>query len=201
MLLNNVKPVLETVDYNVNINTFVYRHSNNLNKFNYSAFTLLELIIYITLALIVSSITLYIYVNTTYGIKDLQKNNAIMIQKMSTLIQLEKQVFAIYKDKNYLKLKDNRLSFYTLYPSLYSGVVRAEYYFNPDEKVLYYEEYPYIDGNLGSDGLKKVVIGRFDSVKFSILTDNEWVDEYDLGKPSKAIKVSLDNEQYFLVLE
>lgn len=165
------------------------------------SFTLLELLIYITLSLIVSAITLYIYVNTSYGIRDLQKNNVSMLQKLQIINQLEKQIFSIYKTGEFIKLDNSRLSFYTMYPVFYSGIVRSEYYFDPNEKVFYYEEYPYIDKNLGGSGLKKVSLGRFENVKFLTLKDNIWIDSSKANELSKAIKLEIDNESYYLVLE
>lgn len=181
-------------------------HRNNLEHRTLNielkpSFTLLELLIYITLALIVSSITLYIYVNTTYGIKDLQKNNVSLMQKLSIINQLEKQIFSLYKSGEFIKLDSSRLSFYTMYPVFYNGIVRSEYYFDPNEKAFYYEEYPYIDKNLGGSGLKKTILGKFENVKFYTYKDNVWVEAVKNNDFSKMIKLEIDNESYYLVLE
>jgi hypothetical protein len=170
-------------------------------KKNILAFTLLELLIYITLAIIVSSITLYIYLNTSYGIRDIKQNNMAMTQRFSILVQMEKQLFSLYKEGGAIKLKDGRLSFYTLYPVFYSGIVRAEYFFDRGTKLLYYEEYPYVDGNLGTDGLKKMVLGKFDELDFYFLDNSSWSKDYKDGITLKAIRLDIDNESYYLVLE
>ncbi|MCX8083909.1 MAG: hypothetical protein N3C60_03210 [Calditerrivibrio sp.] len=100
-----------------------------------------------------------------------------------------------------IRLKNGRLSFYTMVPVLYSGIVRAEYYFDKGEKTFHYEEYPYIDGRLGESGLKRNVLGRFDEVKFYALKDGTWTEELSEKDKTGVIKMVIDGQDHYLVLE
>ncbi|RMA93167.1 prepilin-type N-terminal cleavage/methylation domain-containing protein [Hydrogenothermus marinus] len=128
--------------------------------FNKKAFTLLELLIVIVLVMIVFSIGGAVFINNIKSLiffsSDLTKES----HQIGFINQLTSQLYSKYEKRDInIKIDENRISFYTGYPIFYEGFVRAEYIIEKDEnnnfKKVYYEEFPYIDGNLGFEGLKK----------------------------------------------
>jgi hypothetical protein len=169
-------------------------------------FTILELLIVITMMVLLSTVTLYVYINTIDGAKRIEKSNEEILQTCAALVQMEKQLFSIYKaEGGYIQFKKGRLSFYTYYPVLYGGIVRAEYYVKQvDEKqLLVYEEYPYVDHKLGEDGLKKITLGSFDALKLQVVDAFKGATDNDIDNPTdlKGFRLEIDNKEYYVVFQ
>jgi len=62
-------------------------------------FTILELLIVITMMVLLSTVTLYVYINTIDGAKRIEKSNEEILQTCAALVQMEKQLFLYIKQK------------------------------------------------------------------------------------------------------
>jgi len=167
-------------------------------------FTLLELLVVVTLLLIVFSIVGLTFVNNIRGIRDIQAEINNQARDLSLLNVLSKQLFARYNKLNEnIIVERDRLSFYTYYPVFFEGAVRAEYIFEPYEnnKVrVIYEESPYVDGKLGVEGVKKQFIGVFERVALEPLLGDRWLENYR-GKNFPIIyRLILDDSTYYITI-
>jgi len=167
------------------------------------AFTLLEILLVITLTLLVFGVIGFSFFNFMVSNTKLSAQIDETVQHLSLYNQLSKQLFSIYtqQDTN-IKIDQNRLSFYTYYPVFYQGAVRAEYYIKKegDKKVLFYEEFPYVDGKLGYAGLKRVVLGVFKDFSFEVFKKGKYTDRF-IGKyPPTVVRILSDKEEYIITV-
>ncbi len=173
-------------------------------KKNTKAFTLLELIVVITLLSVVFALIGFTFIKNIEGSLDVSKNIHKTISSLSIYNQLEKQIFAKYTPKNQktvIKLTEDSLSFYTGYPIFYEGFVRAEYKIKNTEdnmKLLIYEEYPYVDGKLGEDGIKKVVLGKFRDLTIEFIKNKKVYQSFNGNKFPKIIKIKINDYEYYI---
>jgi len=164
-------------------------------------FTLLELLLVITLVMLVFGIVGFSFVNFLTGNARLSAQINNTIKDLSVYNQITKQMFSLYTGKKInIQIDANRISLYTLFPVFYEGAVRAEYYIKEEnkKKILIYEEYPYVDGKLGYPGLKKMVLGEFQSLSFEILKDGRFADQYAGQKTPPALKITADGGEYII---
>ena len=164
-------------------------------------FTLLELLLVVSLLLIVFGVVGLSFTANIKGNIELSGRINKTVEELSIYNQLAKQFFSGYTGLGTnIKLEKDRLSFYTLYPVLYFGAVRAEYYVEDFEgkKKLVYEEFPYVDGKLGYGGLKKQVLGVFKNVSFEAYTGNRFYTSYSGKTFPKVLKVTLDDKEYYI---
>ncbi len=168
-------------------------------------FTLLELLIVITLIAIVFSIGGFVFINNIKSMFSFSSELNNSTVQLSFINQLTAQLFSKY-EKRYenIKIDEDRISFYTGYPVFYEGFVRAEYILKKNKDTgyttVYYEEFPYIDGNLGFDGLKKSYIGKFKNLKISVYDGGKWYINYRNKKFPAVIKVSIDGNDYYITV-
>jgi len=164
-------------------------------------FTLLEVLLVVSLLLVVFGLFGFSFINTVKGNLSLKEKLYKNISHLSVYNQLTKQLFSVYTEKEpSIYLEQDRLSFYTLYPVFFEGGVRAEYYTqqNGDKTLLLYEEFPYIDGRLGYKGTKKMVLGSFKTVKFEAVEGGRVYKSYKGEKPPEGIVITLDNHSYII---
>ncbi len=173
-------------------------------KKNTKAFTLLELIVVITLLSVVFALIGFTFIKNIEGSLDVSKTIHKTVSSLSIYNQLKKQIFAKYTPKNQkivIKLSEDSLSFYTGYPIFYEGFVRAEYKIEKtkdNKKILIYEEYPYIDGKLGGDGIKKVVLGKFKDLSIEFIKNKKVYKSFNGNKFPEIIKINIDDYEYYI---
>ncbi|NPA51913.1 MAG: type II secretion system protein [Aquificae bacterium] len=167
-------------------------------------FSLLELIVVITLLSIVFGIIGTVFINSSKGITQVQINIQKEIKNLSFLNQLSKQLFAKYEKKpQNIVIQRDRISFYTYYSLFFEGAVRAEYIFEETENDLIkvtYEEAPYVDGKLGIQGLKRQYIGLYKKVTVDVLQGDSWFENYRGKLFPRIIKLTLDGEQFYITI-
>lgn len=166
------------------------------------AFTLLELIVVITLLSVLFALIGFTFIKNIEGSIYTSEKIYSAVKEISVYNQLEKQIFSKKTtNKNIsILLSENRLSFYTGYPIFYTGFVRAEYVIQEEDnkKVLIYEEFPYIDGQLGTEGLKKVNLGKFDNLSIEVIKDRKVYKSYKNKDFPDLIKIEIDNNIYYI---
>ncbi len=172
-----------------------------MNLQDNKAFTILELLLVVTLLLLIFGIAGFTFINNLKGIQELDVTINKEVNNLSLLNQLSKQLFAKYEKKpvNIIVERD-RISFYTLLPVFFEGAVRSEYIFEKEgEKIkITYEEYPYVDGNLGLEGIKRQVIGLFDSIKVEVLEGDRWLENYKGAKFPTIFKIIINGEEFYI---
>ena len=165
-------------------------------------FTLLELLLVVTLLLVVFSVVGSVFISEMKGNIQLTAKMNRYIQYLSVKNQLTKQFFSKIENRSMtFKLGSDGISFYTLYPVFFTGAVRAEYKIEKtknDKYRLIYEEFPYIDGNLGGAGLKKITLGTFDKVSFSIINDGKEYENYSGKKFPQILKLKINEETFYI---
>jgi len=168
-------------------------------------FTLLELLIVIVLISIVFATSGFVFINNIksliYFSSDLNDESS----QIGFINQITAQLYSKYEKRNEnIKIDEDRISFYTGYPIFYEGFVRAEYVIEKEEnteyKKVYYEEFPYIDGNLGFEGLKRMFIGKFKDIKISVYEDGRWYVNYRNKKFPKIIKIQLNGNEFYITV-
>ena len=164
-------------------------------------FTLLEILIVIALLGIFFGLVSLIYITNVKSILDLSSQANEKIKILSIYNQLRKQFVSKYtkKDINFYITKD-RISFYTYYPVFYYGAVRVEYYIKQvgDKYQLVYEEFPYIDGKLGNDGLKKMVLGEFKNLKLEAYDkDRKRLETYKGKDFPQYLKLNINGSEFY----
>jgi len=169
-------------------------------------FTILELLIVITMMVLLSTVTLYVYINTIDGAKRIEKSNEEILQTCAALVQMEKQLFLFIKQKAVTSsLKRGDCHFILIIQCFMGGIVRAEYYVKQvDQKqLLVYEEYPYVDNKLGEDGLKKITLGSFDTLKLQAVDSFKGTTDNDIDNPTniKGFRLEIDNKEYYVVFQ
>ncbi|WP_457640537.1 prepilin-type N-terminal cleavage/methylation domain-containing protein [Persephonella sp.] len=165
-------------------------------------FTLLELLLVVTLILITFSVIGISYISNLKDSINLSSKISRYTQYLSVNNQLSKQIFAKIeiKPQNF-QLDRDRISFYTLYPIFYSGAVRAEYRIKKLENgryILVYEEFPYIDGKLGWEGLKKITLGNFEKISFFVIQNGRIYENYSRKNFPQIIKMVIDDETFYI---
>jgi len=166
------------------------------------AFTLLELLIVITLLGIFFGLVSLIFITNIKAGLDLSLRANSEIQYLSIYNQIRKQFVARYtkQDKNVYITRD-RVSFYTYYPVFFYGAVRVEYYIqrNEDKYQLIYEEFPFVDGKLGNKGLKKMVLGEFEKAQIEAYFKNNRKQLEYKGKDFPTyLKLILNDNEFFI---
>jgi prepilin-type N-terminal cleavage/methylation domain-containing protein len=165
-------------------------------------FTLLELLLVITLLGIFFGLVSLIYISNIKAGLDLSLQANQQIQILSIYNQLRKQFVAKYpKGKIDIYITDDRISFYTLYPVFFFGAVRVEYYIKrvDDKYLLIYEEFPFVDGKLGNRGLKKMILGKFNNVKLEAYDNrNTKITNYKGNKFPKYIKLQIEGKELYI---
>ncbi len=167
-------------------------------------FSLLELIVVISLLSIFFGIIGITFINSTRGIRQVQTDIQKQIRDLSFLNQLSKQLFAKYENKpeNIIVQRD-RISFYTYYPLFFEGAVRAEYVFEKTENdriKITYQESPYVDGKLGIEGVKKQFVGIFNSVSVEVLQGDVWLENYRGKIFPRIIRIKLDEDLFYITI-
>ncbi|ACO03232.1 MAG TPA: prepilin-type N-terminal cleavage/methylation domain-containing protein [Persephonella sp.] len=165
-------------------------------------FTLLEVLLVLTLILLVFGVVGFSYISNVRDSMDLTSRISKYTQYLSVTNQLSKQIFARFekKEQNFLLDRD-RISFYTLYPLFYSGAVRAEYRIKKTEEgryILVYEEFPYIDGKLGWDGIKKITIGNFKKISFFAVDKGKIYENFRGKSFPDIIKIIIDDQTFYI---
>ncbi|HHG73574.1 MAG TPA: prepilin-type N-terminal cleavage/methylation domain-containing protein [Persephonella sp.] len=165
-------------------------------------FTLLELLLVVTLLLLVFSVIGSVFISELKGNILLKGKINRYIEYLSVKNQLTKQFFSkIEKRKTNFKLGSDGLSFYTLYPIFFPGAVRAEYKIEKTENNRYrliYQEFPFIDENLGEEGLKKMTMGTFDKITFTVINNGKEFENYSDQKFPQIIKINMDDEYFYV---
>ncbi len=173
----------------------------SMNLQNKKAFTILELLLVITLLLLIFGVAGFTFINNLKGIKDVDITINTEVNNLSLLNQLSKQLFAKYEKKpvNIIVERD-RISFYTLLPIFFEGAVRSEYIFEKegDKIKVVYEEYPFVDGNLGMEGIKRQVIGIFNDIKVEVLEGDRWLENYKGGEVPTIFKLIINGEEFYI---
>jgi len=170
--------------------------------FEEKAFTLLELIVVITLLSVLFALIGFTFIKNIEGSIYTSEEIYNTVKEVSVYNQLEKQIFSKKTANRNISilLSENRLSFYTGYPIFYTGFVRAEYIIQEEnnKKVLIYEEFPYIDGKLGTEGLKKVNLGKFDNLSIEVIKDKKVYKSYKGKNFPDLIRLEIDNNIYYI---
>ena len=165
-------------------------------------YTLLELLLVISLLSIAFSLIGLIYINNIKGNIKLTAEVNQNIKYLSVYNQIQKQFYSYYLNRKInIKLENNRLSFYTGYPIFYGGIVRAEYYTELSEDgnyYLIYEEFPYPDGKLGFEGSKKLVLGKFKNVNFNIMNKNKIFSSFKNKKFPNGLILEIDEKKFYI---
>ena len=164
-------------------------------------FTLLELLLVLVLILLAFGVIGFSFTSNIKGNIELSTKINSYIESLSIYNQIAKQFFSGYTKKRInIRLNKDRLSFYTYYPLFYPGAVRAEYYIEEEKgvKKLIYEEYPYVDGRLGFEGLKKQVLGRFKNIYFEAYKGNRFYTSYSGKEFPQVLKLVLDEQEYLI---
>ncbi len=168
------------------------------------AFSLLELIIVISLLGIVFGIIGTTFINSVKSVRNVEDEIQNQINNISLYNQLAKQLFAKYEKKKLnIIIQRDRISFYTYYPVFFEGAVRAEYVFEKlgEEKIkVVYQEAPYVDGKLGIEGVKKQTIGIYKNVSVDILQGNNWLENYKGKRFPKVLRLSLNDSIYYITV-
>ena len=174
-----------------------------MNLQNKKAFTILELLLVVTLLLMIFGIAGFTFINNLKGIQQISYTINEEVNNLSFFNQLSKQLFAKFEKKpvNVIVERD-RISFYTIMPVFFEGAVRAEYIFEKkgDKIKVVYEEFPYVDGNLGLEGIKKQLIGIYDSVKVEVLKGDRWLENYRGREFPKIFKLVVNDEQFYITI-
>ncbi|WP_457644417.1 prepilin-type N-terminal cleavage/methylation domain-containing protein [Persephonella sp.] len=169
---------------------------------NKKGISLLEVLLVLTLLLLVFGVVGSSYVSSFKNSIDLSSRISMYTQYLSVTDQLAKQIFARFEktEKNFVLDRD-RISFYTLYPVFFSGAVRAEYRLKKTEKgryLLIYEEFPYVDGKLGWDGIKKITIGNFTKVSFFALSNGKVYENFSGKSFPQVLKIVIDDQTFYI---
>lgn len=117
-------------------------------------FTFAELIIAVSVALIISVLTVLIFVGSTREIGEIRSNSTRDFELAKVYWQIKKQIFSAYESKfsknvEYVTSEDRKsdyIRFFTASPEVGTGVCEACYYIGKDKnnkKVLYYFENPF----------------------------------------------------------
>ncbi len=167
-------------------------------------FTLLELLIVIVLVSIVFGIGGMVFINNIKSFFDFNIKLTEKSLEIGLVNQLSSQLFSKYEGKpiNFV-LTNSSLSFYTYYPVIFDGLVRAEYIFEKDDNgtiTVKYEEFPYVDGKLGTSGLKKIFIGRYNDINIEILQNNIWEKIYKHKNFPQIIKMKINDSTYYITV-
>lgn len=168
---------------------------------NKNGFTLLELLVVITLLLLIFGIIGYTYVSNIKGLSYLSIKSQETVQEISFISQISKQIFSsIEKKPINFELEEGRISFYTLYSIFYEGAVRAEYRIEKikDKYKVSYMEFPYIDGKLGNEGLKRTIIGYFDNIKVEVLQNGRFLRNFRSGEFPQYLIIFRKNRKYLI---
>ncbi len=172
-----------------------------MNLQDKKAFTILELLLVITLLLLIFGIAGFAFINNLKGIQEVDITINKEVNNLSLINQLSKQLFAKYEKKpvNIIVERD-RISFYTLLPVFFEGAVRAEYIFEKEggKIKVKYEEYPYVDGNLGLEGIKRQTIGIYDSIKIEVLQGDIWLENYKGAAFPNVFKIIVNGEEFYI---
>jgi hypothetical protein len=172
-----------------------------MNLQNKNAFTILELLLVITLLLLIFGIAGFSFINNLKGVQQIDTTINKEVNNLSLLNQLSKQLFAKYEKKPVnIVVERDRLSFYTLLPVFFEGAVRAEYIFEKkgDKIKITYQEYPYVDGNLGMEGIKRQVIGIYDSINIEVLQGDRWLENYKGAEFPYIFKITINGEEFYI---
>ncbi len=172
-----------------------------MNLQNNKAFTILELLLVVTLLLLIFGIAGFSFINNLKGIQQIDSTINNEVNNLSLINQLSKQLFAKYEKKSInIIVERDRISFYTLLPVFFEGAVRAEYIFEKegDKIKISYEEYPYVDGNLGLEGIKRQVVGLYDSIKVEVLQGDRWLENYKGAEFPTVFKVIVNGEEFYI---
>ncbi len=172
----------------------------NFNK----GFTLLELLIVVVLISIVFSIGGMVFINNLKSFSDFNIGLAEKSLEIGFVNQLSSQMFSKYEGKptNFV-LTNSSLSFYTYYPVIFDGLVRAEYTFEKDENgivTVKYEEFPYVDGKLGTSGLKEIFIGKYNNISIEVLQNGVWEKIYKHKKFPQIVKLKINSFTYYITV-
>ncbi len=164
-------------------------------------FTLLELLLVLVLVLLTFGIVGLSFTSNIKGNAELSAKINKEVEGLSIYNQIAKQFFSGYtKETVNIRLSRDRISFYTYYSLFFPGAVRAEYYVEEEKglKRLVYEEYPYVDGKLGFEGLKKQVLGTFKKVSFEAYKGNRFYTSFSDKKFPQVLKIVLDDKEYLV---
>ncbi|WP_457570146.1 type II secretion system protein [Desulfurobacterium sp.] len=166
-----------------------------------SAFTLLEILIVVSLMAVLFAAVEFFYSGTVFSSGDVEKKAVCMENDLNLYSQLSRQLFSFFKpeSENFLLTK-NRLAFYTLYPVFYSGGVRAVYIFKKKDNgktEVIYQEFPYPDGKLDSNGTKEIVLGDFSSFGFQVLNGGNWTESFE-GNFTGIARLFVDGEKFLI---
>ncbi|WP_457625168.1 prepilin-type N-terminal cleavage/methylation domain-containing protein [Persephonella sp.] len=164
-------------------------------------FTLLELLLVVSLFLLIFGVAGYTFISNIRGSLELSYLTNRYVSYLSVNEQLTRQIFSkIEKKKENFVLGSDGISFYTVYPVFFEGAVRAEYRIKKEHKKikLFYMEYPYIDGRLGSEGVKKVLLGVFDDVKFEAYYRGRFTDRYRGKIFPYMLRIKLDDSYFYI---
>jgi len=165
-------------------------------------FTLLELLLVVTLLLIVFSVMGSVFVSEMKGSIYLTGKLNRYIEYLSIKNQITRQFFSkIENRKINFRLGSDGVSFYTLYPIFYLGAVRAEYRIEKIENNRYrlvYQEFPFIDDNLGNEGLKKITLGTFEEIRFSAINDGKEYENYSSHNFPEILKIQINKESFYI---
>jgi len=164
-------------------------------------FTILELLLVISLLLLIFGFLGYSFITNIKGFLHLSYLSKKLVTYLIINDQLTKQTYGkiIKLNENFI-LGKNGLSFYTVYPVFFTGAVRAEYRIvsQNGKKKLLYMEFPYIDGKLGDIGIKKMSLGIFDQVVFEVFSKGRFVENYRGENFPEIIKVKLDDYVFYI---
>ncbi|WP_456426027.1 type II secretion system protein [Desulfurobacterium sp.] len=166
-----------------------------------SAFTLLEILIVVSLMAVLFAAVEFFYSGIVFSSGNIERRAVQLEDTLSLYSQFSKQLFSFFKpeNENFLLTQD-RLSFYTLYPVFYTGGVRAVYLFEKADdgrvKVIY-QEFPYPDGKLESNGTKEIVLGEFSGFDFKVLDGNHWTENFK-GNFTGVAKLSVDGREFLI---
>ncbi|SNZ06478.1 prepilin-type N-terminal cleavage/methylation domain-containing protein [Persephonella hydrogeniphila] len=164
-------------------------------------FTLLELLLVVSLLLLVFGTVGYTFISNIRGSAELSYLTERYISYISVKNQLAKQMFSkVEKRKENFILGNGGISFYTVYPLFFTGAVRAEYRVEKEgqKSKLFYMEYPYMDGRLGSDGIKKVLLGVFDDIEFEAYYKGRFLQHYRGKNFPSIIRLKIDGKSFYI---
>ncbi|OMH40861.1 type II secretion system protein [Desulfurobacterium indicum] len=166
-----------------------------------SAFTLLEILIVVSLMAVLLAAVEFFYSGTVFSSGDIEQKAVYVENDLNLYSQLSRQLFSFFKprNENFLLTKD-RLAFYTLYPVFYSGGVKAVYIFRREgngKTEVIYQEFPYPDGKLDSNGTKKIVIGDFSNFEFQVLNGGNWTENFE-GNFTGIARLFVDGKKFLI---
>ncbi len=153
------------------------------------AFTLIEVLIVLTLTGLTFSILLLIFSRGISSSLNLSQHSESLKSEVSLFWDIERKIIGAKR----IKVEKDRIYMITSSGSFYEGVVKCAYLYKNGR--LYYYEFPYPYGAIDIIDEKNLYeIGRFENFKVSVIENNREFKAYD-GMP-QFVKVVVNSREF-----